>query len=83
MSYTPPTVPAEGGTDASEIARAQMPGPASYKPEMPTVHVSVYGTGRDKPVPDAARYGKGTSTVEGAQKAADARRAQTPGDHEK
>jgi hypothetical protein len=52
----------------------------SYKPPMPDIHVSVYGTGRDKPVPDAARFDKGTSTVEGAQQAADARRAQRPGD---
>jgi hypothetical protein len=34
-------------------------------------------------VPDAAKFGVGTSTREGAQQAADARRAQRPGDFSK
>jgi hypothetical protein len=55
----------------------------SYKPAMPEIHVNVYGTGRDKAVPDAARFDKGTSTVEGAQEAADAVRNHVPGDAER
>jgi hypothetical protein len=55
----------------------------SYKPEMPPIHVSIYGTGRDKPVPAAAKFDVGTSTREGAQEASDAVRNHVPGDAER
>jgi hypothetical protein len=46
----------------------------------PQVLTDNYGT---RNVPAAAKFGVGTSTREGAQQAADARRAQRPGDYSK
>ena len=45
----------------------------------PEILVDVYGTR----APDAAVFGRGTSTLEGAAAAAEARRQQRPGDAEK
>jgi hypothetical protein len=50
----------------------------SEKPKTPPVLVDTYGV---RNVPDAAKFGVGTSTREGAQQAQDARREQKPGDY--
>jgi len=49
---------------------------AANRGVVPDVLVDTYG---NKDVPDAARFGKGTSTTQGAQQAQDARRNATPG----
>jgi hypothetical protein len=48
------------------------------KPIMPPVLTDTYGK---RSVPDAAKFGVGTSTKEGAQHAQDARRERRPGDY--
>jgi hypothetical protein len=45
----------------------------------PELLISTYG---NRGVPDAARFGKGTSTHEGAQEAQDARREVKPGEYD-
>jgi hypothetical protein len=53
---------------------------AAKRGKMPNILVDTYGRTN---VPAAAKFGVGTSTREGAQQAADARRAQRPGDYSK
>jgi hypothetical protein len=53
---------------------------AANRGTKPEILVDTYGR---RNVPAAARFGVGVSTREGAQQAADARRAQRPGDYSK
>ena len=46
--------------------------------EKPEILIDTYGN----KAPDAAKFGKGTSTREGAQEAQDARRSARPGEYD-
>lgn len=51
---------------------------AANSGEKPEILTDTYG---NRGVPDAAKFGVGTSTREGAQEAQDARRNATPGEY--